>query len=97
MLWAVAVDKMGGNVLAWIASPSFNTTVMSFILLGVCLISIDSGYIGDPYRNLVWERLKTDLRPPYLLEMTRTISFNRFLVFLKGTTRGRVVVEIAEA
>ena len=117
MLWAGAVDNLGGDILAWIAStmkqagtiasigmaasPSLNMTVMPFILRGVCLLGIDSGYIGDPYRHLVWERLKTDLRPTHLLEMTRTISFDElpsvFDDFLKGTTRGRVVVEIAEA
>jgi acrylyl-CoA reductase (NADPH) len=66
-LWAGAVDNLGGDVLAWMASTmkqggtiasiglaasmSLNTTVMPFILRGASLLGIDSGYIGDPYRS----------------------------------------------
>ncbi len=115
--WAGAVDNLGGDVLAWIASTmkqggtiasiglaastSLNTTVMPFILRGACLLGIDSGYIGEPYRSGVWHRLATDLRPRHLLEMTRTIGFedlpDAFDDFLQGRARGRVVVEIAGA
>jgi putative YhdH/YhfP family quinone oxidoreductase len=114
-LWAGAVDNLGGDMLAWIASTmkqggtiasiglaastSLNTTVMPFILRGACLLGIDSGYIGEPYRTGVWQRLASDLRPRHLLEMTRTISFDElpevFDDFLKGRAHGRVVVEIA--
>lgn len=116
-LWAGAVDNLGGDVLAWIAStmrqggtiasiglaasPSLNTTVMPFILRGVSLLGIDSGYIGDPPRSEIWRRLASDLRPSHLREITRTIGFeelpNVFDDFLKGRARGRVVVEIAGA
>jgi putative YhdH/YhfP family quinone oxidoreductase len=114
-LWAGAVDNLGGDVLAWIvstmkqggtiasiglaASTSLNTTVMPFILRGASLLGIDSGYIGEPYRTGVWQRLANDLRPQHLLEMTRTIGFEDlpevFDGFLKGRARGRIVVEIA--
>lgn len=116
-LWAGAVDNLGGDMLAWIASTmkqggtiasiglaagtSLNTTVMPFILRGACLLGIDSGYIGEPYRSGVWQRLASDLRPRHLLEMTRTIGFDElpevFDNFLKGRAHGRVVVEIAGA
>ncbi len=116
-LWAGAVDSLGGDVLAWIASTmkpggtiasiglaagtSLNTTVMPFILRGVCLLGIDSGYIGEPYRSCVWQRLANDLRPIHLLEMTHTIRFDElpgvFDGYLKGKARGRVVVELAGA
>lgn len=114
-LWAGAVDNLGGDVLSWIASTmkqggtiasiglaastTLNTTVMPFILRGVCLLGIDSGYIGEPYRSRVWQRLASDLRPKHLLEMTHTISFDElpgiFDGYLKGQARGRVVVELA--
>ena len=114
-IWAGAVDNLGGDVLAWIAStmkpggaiasigmaasPSLNTTVMPFILRGACLLGIDSGYVGEPYRSLVWQRLSDDLHPRHLPEMMRRISFDElpevFEQFLKGSTRGRVVVEVA--
>lgn len=117
MLWAGAVDNLGGEVLAWIASTmkqggtiasiglaastSLNTTVMPFILRGACLLGIDSGYVGAPYRTLVWQRLVSDLRPRHLSEMTRKIGFDDlpdvFDSFLKGKAHGRVVVEVAGA
>lgn len=116
-LWAGAVDNLGGEVLAWIvstmkqggtiasiglaASHTLNTTVMPFILRGACLLGIDSGYIGEPYRNGVWQRLADDLRPQHLQDMARTIPFDDlpgvFDDYLKGRVRGRVVVEIAGA
>jgi acrylyl-CoA reductase (NADPH) len=74
---------------------------MPFILRGACLLGIDSGYIGEPYRSGVWQRLASDLRPQHLQAMTRTIAFDElpkvFDDFLKGRAHGRVVVECAGA
>lgn len=91
-LWAGAVDNLGGDVLAWIASTmkqngtiasiglaasmSLNTTVAPFILRGASLLGIDSGYCAMPLRRRVWERLAGDLRPPHLSELTRTVGFD---------------------
>lgn len=113
--WAGAVDNLGGDVLAWIASTmkqggtiasiglaasmSLNTTVAPFILRGVSLLGIDSGYIREPYRQGVWQRLASDLRPPHLASMSRRIAFDRlpevFGDYIAGRARGRLVVEIA--
>lgn len=113
--WAGAVDNLGGDVLAWIASTmeqggtiasiglaasmSLNTTVAPFILRGVSLLGVDSGYIREPYRQGVWQRLAGDLRPPHLATMTRRIAFDRLPVtfdeFIAGKAKGRVVVDIA--
>lgn len=112
--WAGAVDNLGGQVLAWIASAmrqggsiasiglaggmQLNTTVAPFILRGVSLLGIDSGYIGEPYRSGVWQRLANDLRPPHLAALTRCIAFDElpsvFPDFIAGRARGRVVVAI---
>jgi putative YhdH/YhfP family quinone oxidoreductase len=62
--WAGAVDNLGGEVLAWMAStmkfngviasiglaasPSLNTTVMPFILRGVSLLGINSTDAPSP-------------------------------------------------
>ena len=89
--WAGAVDNLGGEVLAWMAStmkengviasvglaasPSLNTTVMPFILRGVSLLGINSGGSSADVRDTVWRRLAGDLRPPLLKEMCRTIRF----------------------
>jgi len=115
-LWAGAVDNLGGDVLAWIASTmkqggtiasiglaasvTLNTTVMPFILRGACLLGIDSGYIGAPYRSGVWQRLATDLRPRHLDAITRSVAFadlpSAFDDFLKARVTGRVVVQIGD-
>ena len=66
-LWAGAVDNLGGDVLAWIASTmqqngviasiglaasmSLNTTVAPFILRGASLLGIDSGYTAMALRR----------------------------------------------
>ena len=112
--WAGAVDNLGGDVLAWIASTmmqggaiasiglaasmTLNTTVAPFILRGVSLLGVDSGYIREPYRQDVWRRLAGDLRPPHLGSMSRRIAFAElpatFDEYIAGRAKGRVVVEI---
>jgi putative YhdH/YhfP family quinone oxidoreductase len=90
-LWAGAVDNLGGEVLAWMASSmkyggtivsiglaagtALNTTVMPFILRAVCLLGVDSGGVREPLRSRIWQRMAGDLRPKHLLEMTRMIRF----------------------
>jgi acrylyl-CoA reductase (NADPH) len=92
-LWAGAVDNLGGDYLAWMASTmkqggtiasiglaasmNLNTTVAPFILRGASLLGIDSGYIGEPYRSGVWQRLATDMKPRHLAAMTRHIRIWR--------------------
>jgi putative YhdH/YhfP family quinone oxidoreductase len=87
--WAGAVDNLGGDVLAWLASTmqvggalasiglaashTLNTTVMPFILRGVSLVGVDSVNTPMPLRQKVWKRLATDLKPRHLAEMTSTI------------------------
>lgn len=113
--WAGAVDNLGGDILAWIASTmeqggtiasiglaasmKLNTTVAPFILRGVSLLGIDSGYIKEPYRQDVWRRLADDLRPPHLASMSRKIAFDElpatFVEYVAGRAKGRVVVELA--
>ena len=112
--WAGAVDNLGGDVLAWIASTmlqggtiasiglaasmTLNTTVAPFILRGVSLLGIDSGYIREPYRSGVWQRLAGDLRPPHLATMAREICLDdlpaTFAEYIAGRAKGRVVVRV---
>ncbi|HEX9192456.1 MAG TPA: oxidoreductase [Burkholderiales bacterium] len=114
--WAGAVDNLGGEVLAWMASTmmqggtiasiglaasmNLNTTVAPFILRGVSLLGIDSGYTAMPVRQEVWGRLASDMRPAHLKEMTRTIAFDElpraFDGLLKGAAKGRIVVDMAD-
>lgn len=90
--WAGAVDNLGGDVLAWLASTmqigaplacvglaasmELKTTVAPFILRGVSLLGVDSVNCAMPRRQRVWERLATDMRPRHLAGITRTIPFD---------------------
>jgi putative YhdH/YhfP family quinone oxidoreductase len=87
--WAGAVDNLGGEVLAWLASTmqvggtlaavglaashTLNTTVMPFILRGVSLLGVDSVNTPMPVREKVWARLATDLKPRHLQAMTSKV------------------------
>jgi acrylyl-CoA reductase (NADPH) len=102
--WAGAVDNLGGEVLAWMASTmmpggtiaaiglaasmSLNTTVAPFILRGVSLLGIDSGATPMPVRQEVWRRLAGDLRPAHLKDVTRTIPFEDLPQAFEGLLRG---------
>ncbi|MCC4117073.1 oxidoreductase [Aromatoleum toluclasticum] len=112
--WAGAVDNVGGQILHWVlatmkqagtvagignaASFNLNTTVFPFILRGVSLLGIDSGYIGFPIRQRVWDRLATDLKPRHLAAVTRSITLDElpdaFDAYIKGAIKGRTVVRI---
>ena len=112
--WAGAVDNVGGQILHWVlatmqqagtvasignaSSFKINTTVFPFILRGVSLLGIDSGYMGFPTRQRVWDRLATDLKPRHLAEVTRTIDFESlpaaFDDYIQGRVKGRTVVRI---
>lgn len=112
--WAGAVDNVGGAVLHWVlatmkqagtvasignaGSFKLDTTVFPFILRGVSLLGIDSGYMGFPTRQRVWDRLATDLKPAHLAAVTRTIGFGElpgaFGDFIDGKVKGRTVVRI---
>ena len=89
--WAGAVDYLGGEMLAWMASTmkiggciasiglaastALNTTVLPFILRGVSLLGVDSVNCPMPLREEVWRRLAGDMRPGHLKEITQTIPF----------------------
>jgi acrylyl-CoA reductase (NADPH) len=91
-IWAGAVDNLGGDVLAWMASTmkqagtiasiglaasmELKTTVAPLILRGVSLLGIDSGYTGDPLRGEVWRRLGSDWKPEQVIAQAREIAFD---------------------
>lgn len=114
--WAGAVDNLGGEVLAWMAStmkvngviasiglaasPGLSTTVMPFILRGVSLLGINSTDAPSPeLERQVWQRLATDMRPPMLKDMARTVPFadlpKVFDDFINAKVTRRVVVDLA--
>lgn len=113
-LWAGAVDNVGGPILHWVlatmkqagtvasignaASVKLDTTVFPFILRGVSLLGIDSGYMGFPTRQRVWDRLASDLKPRHLDAVTRVIDLDAlsgsFDDFIGGRIKGRTIVRI---
>jgi NADPH2:quinone reductase len=114
--WAGAIDNLGGDYLAWLtrtmkyggniasiglaASHELNTTVLPFILRGVCLLGINSVDTPRDLRLQVWQRIGTDLKPQHLdVIASRTITFNElpaaFQAYIDGTVTGRCVVEIS--
>ncbi len=90
--WAGAVDNLGGEVMAWMASTmqvggtlasiglaashNFNSTVMPFILRGVSLLGIDSVNASMSVREKVWKRLASDLKPRHLRDIAITVNFS---------------------
>jgi putative YhdH/YhfP family quinone oxidoreductase len=112
--WAGAVDNLGGPVLAWMASTmkdngvigavglaqsaELHTWVLPFILRGASLLGINSGDSSNHIREAVWARLATDLKPPLLKEMARTIPFAElpgvFDDFINARISRRVVVDL---
>ena len=113
--WAGAVDNLGGPVLAWMAStmkdngviasiglaasPQLNTWVMPFILRGVRLLGINSGESSNDVRETVWRRLASDMKPPLLKEMARTIPLDQlpgvFDDFINARISRRIVVDLS--
>ena len=114
--WAGAIDNLGGDYLTWLtrtmkyagniasiglaASHELNTTVLPFILRGVCLLGINSVDTPRDLRLQVWQRIGTDLKPQHLdVIASQTIGFNElpgaFQAYIDGTVTGRIVVEIS--
>ncbi|HBL18544.1 MAG: quinone oxidoreductase [Elusimicrobia bacterium GWA2_69_24] len=114
-VWAGAVDNLGGNVLSWLlsrmrpggtaasiglaASPSFQATVMPFILRGVSLLGIDSLLLSPGDRARLWGRLGGELKPRHLREIAAEVPFAElpgvFARMLDSRVRGRTVVRIS--
>ena len=114
--WGGAIDNLGGDYLTWLtrtmkyggniasiglaASHELNTTVLPFILRGVCLLGINSVDTPRDLRLQVWRRIGADLKPQHLdVIARRTITFNElpgaFQAYIDGTVTGRCVVEIS--
>jgi NADPH2:quinone reductase len=112
--WAAAFDSVGGEQLSALTRSmqqhgliasfgnaggiELNTTVLPFILRGVRLIGVDSGYTAMDIRRRVWQRLATDLKPRHLRNIVQTVTLEQlpatFAAMLKQETKGRTVVVI---
>ncbi len=113
--WAGAVDSVGGDTLAAIVrglvangsvaacgvagGSALNTTVFPFILRGVKLLGVNSVYVSQSDRQLIWERLTRDLPLPLLDSMTQEAPLEAVFELgekiIGGGVRGRVVIKIS--
>ena len=103
--WAGAVDNLGGDVLAWLASTmqvggalasiglaashTLNTTVMPFILRGVSLLGVDSVNAPMSLRQKVWQRLASDLKPRHLADMCNTVTLDQLPAVFDRLLKGQ--------
>lgn len=114
--WAGAMDSVGGQTLAWLVSTmqrgagiasygnaggvQVATTVMPFILRGVNLLGINSGWFDDGVRRELWQRMASDLKPAHLDEIGHTVEFDGLpdvcRAIVAGAVHGRTVVHIAD-
>jgi len=113
-VWAGAVDTVGGNTLATllrsvhiggcvtacglVGGVDLHTTVFPFILRGVTLAGIDTGWTRREKRLEIWKHLATDWRPEGLAELSQTVELKDVDApvrkILAGEIVGRTVVRI---
>jgi putative YhdH/YhfP family quinone oxidoreductase len=113
--WAGAVDTVGGNVLATllrsthiagcvtacglVAGPELPTTVFPFILRGVTLCGIDSGWCKRERRLELWRLMAGEWKPDRLAEVSTEIALKDVdepvQRILAGGIAGRTVVRIS--
>lgn len=90
VLWAGALDAVGGETLAWLArtvqqdgaiasfgnagGTELHTTVFPFILRGVKLLGVDSAATPMPLRKQMWLRMASDLHVDDLEKIAHRIS-----------------------
>ena len=113
--WAGAVDTVGGTTLAallkaakrggavattgMVASAELSTTVFPFILRGVSLLGIDSGFTPTKLRREIWSKLAGVWKFQQLHKLTIDCTLEgldpEIDKILAGGQRGRVVVDLA--
>jgi len=113
MKYAHGIDTVGGEILSnvikglsyggsvaicgLVASPSFTTTVLPFILRNVNLLGIDSVELPIEEKTRVWNRLGTDWKLSSLEDMVVEVGLNQLSseidkIFAGGVT-GRTLVK----
>ncbi|MDH4093480.1 MAG: acryloyl-CoA reductase [Betaproteobacteria bacterium] len=102
LAWMASTAKVNGVIacIGLAASPSLTGTVMPLILRGVSLLGINSTDAPSPeLERRVWQRLATDMRPPMLKEMARTVPFAElpkvFDDFINAKVSRRIVVDMS--
>jgi len=114
-VWAGAVDTVGGNELATllrsthiggcvtacglVAGPELVTTVFPFILRGVTLSGIDTGWCRRERRLELWRLMAGEWKPPRLAEVSKQVELKDVEEpvqrILAGQIAGRTVVHVS--
>ncbi|HET9734118.1 MAG TPA: acryloyl-CoA reductase [Burkholderiales bacterium] len=101
LAWMASTTKVNGVIacIGLAASPNLTGTVMPLILRGVSLLGVNSTDAPSPeLERQVWQRLATDMRPPMLKEMARTVPFadlpKVFDDFINAKVTRRIVVDL---
>lgn len=95
-----ATTRYGGVVAACglAQGMDFAPTVAPFILRGVSLIGIDSVYAPTAARKTAWQKLARELPADILGQIASEIGLGDVIgtagALLKGTVKGRVVVDV---
>jgi len=112
--WAAVVDTVGGNILSTAlrstlpfgcvtacgltAGVDLPMTVYPFILRGVSLHGIESGFYPLPKREALWAKVASHWKLPDLESLATTISLgdlkDQMQAILAGQITGRVVVQL---
>ena len=102
LAWMASTTKVNGVIgcVGLAASPNLTGTVMPLILRGVSLLGVNSTDAPSPeLERRVWERLATDMRPPMLKDMARTVPFAElpkvFDDFINAKVSRRIVVDLS--
>lgn len=113
--WAAAIDTVGGNTLANVCasirylgvvaacglaeSMKFPVTVAPFILRGVTLVGIDSGFCPLPLRKQAWAALAAELPADFFDRIAKEITLDDVSTasedILAGKIRGRLLVKVS--
>lgn len=114
--WAGAIDTVGGIMLDTtlrqtnqggtvaccgnVLGHELHTNVYPFILRGVHLAGMDSGYCKMNLRKKLWEKLASDWKPSQLDQLVRTCSLQELDQeigrILEGKQVGRVLVQLRD-
>ena len=102
LAWMASTTKVNGVIacIGLAASPNLAGTVMPLILRGVSLLGVNSTDAPSPeLERQVWQRLATDMRPPMLKDMARTVPFAElpkvFDDFINAKVSRRIVVDMS--
>jgi acrylyl-CoA reductase (NADPH) len=111
-IWAGAVDTVGGATLSYllrtlnyggnialcglVGGHDFAGTVIPFLLRGINLLGIDSAMCPMAYRQSIWQRLATDLKPQHFDQIAQVITLRdlpgAIASILQGQVKGRLLV-----